>query len=96
MKLEALHLAKLTPMCCFKRLVYGEGDTYIHVLSSSKAQQIKLLTQMSLMLNYDSLSQIFIPKGYPFHWPTTHTHPFHQWHGQGLHWWATRQPGGPK
>ena len=35
------------------------------------------LTRISLMWNYDPASQIFLPKGYPFHWPTKNTHPFH-------------------
>ena len=61
-----------------KILINSSWDTqYIHVLSSSrKALQIQPLKQTSLMRNYDPLSQIFIPKGYPFHWPTTKYTPF--------------------
>ena len=58
---------------------WNEYGTYIHVLSSaSKALQIQPFTRISLqMWNYDPSSQIFFPKGYPFHWPSTNAHPFH-------------------
>ena len=56
----------------------GGSLTYIHVLSSSsKALEIQPLTRISLMWNYDTLSQIFIPKGNPFLCPTKITHPFY-------------------
>ena len=40
---------------------------------------IQPLTWISLMWNYEPLWYSFqkISKGYPFHWPTTNTNPFH-------------------
>ena len=49
---------------------------YCHLQVRSHAQIQQPSTQIPLIWNYDPLSQIFIANGYPFHWPTTNTHPF--------------------
>ena len=55
------------------------GITRIHscVVILKQGPTDPTLIGISLMWNYDPLSQILIPKESPFYWPTKNTYPFH-------------------